>query len=693
MLAVFAVPAGPALAAASFNDHPNDRDTLRVKNSPTGTVSTSGWSSSASASPGDTISFAIYYHNTSSEDAQNVRLRMSPQSTGVRGTHSFTATVSADNAASVSGSVEVFTSPETSLSFIPGSVEWYPNQTQSNPTALPSGQSGSELFGSGLNIGTIIGATSNNDFSAQGSVVFNFRVEDNQQNNPPADNTNPPFISFFASPSGVQDPGDTTVLRWTTDNAVSCSAFSSPSHQNWNGSVGVSGSRVVSVDERTTFTLTCRNNHGVSTTRSTTVEVDDFDGFGDPSATTNPATGISSTSAQLNAVVFPNGSHTRAHFQWGPTASLGFVTNDHTIGSSGSRSISRIITGLSPNTTYFYRVVARNNNGFTRGQVLSFRTNSAGAVTPPADTSVSVVTNVPVVLGATTARLNGLAFPNGNFVTGSFEWGRTQNLNNTTQTQSLGTASVEAFSQTLTGLSPNTTYFVRAVAEGGSSGTVRGDILSFRTNSLVSTPPPTTSEPTTQPRRSASISKEIENLDNPNGTDESIEAERGDAVRFFIVVQNTGNTTLEDVEIHDRIPTYVEFANSEALFRSGDEREVVWILGDMEPGEIENVELDVVVTEDAPNTVIENIARVEAENGITQNSNTVRIRVTDNIGVRGAAAAVFGEGFFPDTLLGWLVLVAIILGLLLLFRFLAIEMEARRNKRISETPEQPKSKS
>src|SRR3989338_3563468 len=58
-----------------------------------------------------------------------------------------------------------------------------------------------------------------------------------------------------------------------------------------------------------------------------------------------------------------------------------------------------------------------------------------------------------------------------------FEWGTTQSLGNSTTHQTMTTSG--NFSQTLTTLSPNTTYYYRAVANNASSGTVQGSIISF----------------------------------------------------------------------------------------------------------------------------------------------------------------------------------------------------------------------
>jgi hypothetical protein len=77
------------------------------------------------------------------------------------------------------------------------------------------------------------------------------------------------------------------------------------------------------------------------------------------------------TTARLDARINPRNSATTYHFEWGPTAAYG---NTVPVGpesnlASGVRSVfvSEQIAGLSPNTTYHYRVIATNAAGTTVG--------------------------------------------------------------------------------------------------------------------------------------------------------------------------------------------------------------------------------------------------------------------------------------------------------------------------------------
>lgn len=764
-----AVGANTAFAATSFNNDPQDFATLRVKNNTENPGNTVGWAATANADAGEVVSFAIYYHNTGSETAQNVRVRLTPQTTANASVHAFTAYLLADNASQISGSATVYLSTAQVTSFQSGSVLWFPNQTTSGPSPLPSGQSGSEIFNaSGLSIGNI--ATG---WSTQGSVVLSFTVGNTT---PPP--TNIPSATTNAATSVTQNsatlncyvnPNSTSnTTRWFEWGTNSTSLSNSTTHQNQGTSAGSFNDTVSGLSSNTNYYFRCvaQNSAGIvygsvlsfftsygggggqlpsvttysptntsgsfailngyvnpnstsDTTRwfewgtqsyslnySTTkigqgtsagnfndtisglsynttyyyravaqnsygtvyggvqsfVTTDGGGGNQSPFVSTNSATGVSGSYATLNCYVNPyNTSGTTRWFEWGTTQSLGNRTITLSHGSTATNA-QETVSGLAPNTTYYFRCAAQNSYGTGYGSILSFYTGSGTTGAPTA------VTNLATNIDSTTARLNGLGLNLGSLVTsdGWFEWGTTQNLGNTTTRIPLGLVSSNTFYATLAALSPNTTYYFRAVVQN-SNGTGYGDILNFRTNSTYVPPAPPGPTPVA-PAKDASIFKRVTNLTNANGTDTDVSLKRGETARYTIEVRNTGTATLKNASIKDRIPHYIEFANAEERARvDGTQREVVWFLGDFLPGDSRIVSLDVILTDDVPfSTTIENVARLEADN-FTRNSNTAIIRATD-INSNAAAAAFFGGGFLPNTFVGWLLLTILILILVILAR-------------------------
>ena len=154
VIAIFFVPA--TLFAATFNNDSRDFQTLRAGNyTKNPTTPSSAWTTSVNADGGDIVNMAVYYHNTGSDTARNVRVKLTPQTTSVSTSQVFLVTILADNSASVSGSATVLLSSSQSITFN-GNVSWLPDQRQSGSQTLPSGQTGYELFSSsGLNIGDI----------------------------------------------------------------------------------------------------------------------------------------------------------------------------------------------------------------------------------------------------------------------------------------------------------------------------------------------------------------------------------------------------------------------------------------------------------------------------------------------------------------------------------------------------------
>src|SRR4051812_21296087 len=80
-----------------------------------------------------------------------------------------------------------------------------------------------------------------------------------------------------------------------------------------------------------------------------------------PAATTGGATGVTDTAATLAGTVNANGEVTTYVFQYGKTTSYGGQTAAKAAGTgTTSQGVSDAVAGLSPSTTYHYRIVATN---------------------------------------------------------------------------------------------------------------------------------------------------------------------------------------------------------------------------------------------------------------------------------------------------------------------------------------------
>ena len=154
---------------------------------------------------------------------------------------------------------------------------------------------------------------------------------------------------------------------------------------NGNDSSGTVRITITGLDEDTDYFFKClaENTDGDDESNIEDFTTDrDGGGGNEPDVTTRSATDVSTNSAVLRGEADPNGEDTDVWFEWGTSSSnLNRDTATEDIGDGTSNeSFDARITGLSANTTYFFRAVGENNEGDDRGSILSFRTST---VTPP----------------------------------------------------------------------------------------------------------------------------------------------------------------------------------------------------------------------------------------------------------------------------------------------------------------------
>lgn len=93
----------------------------------------------------------------------------------------------------------------------------------------------------------------------------------------------------------------------------------------------------------------------------------------------NKPDGISGTIANLHAHVNPNGSGSSVTFNYGtdPTLSSSIESDVQAIGSGNDYvAVHQLLTGLQPETTYYYRATAHYGGGDVDGPILSFTTKA-----------------------------------------------------------------------------------------------------------------------------------------------------------------------------------------------------------------------------------------------------------------------------------------------------------------------------
>ncbi len=187
-----------------------------------------------------------------------------------------------------------------------------------------------------------------------------------------------------------------------------------------------------------------------------------------PSATTEAAGEVGSTSATLTASVDPNGSAvTECRFDFGPTAAYGeSVPCGGSVGAGTAPvQVSGHVVGLSGSSPYHFRVVVTNAAGTVYGDDMTFMTTS-GAATITIDPATEI--------GPHSAVLNGTVDPNGSAMTACyFEYGTQQPFSSTVAcaTPQGGGSGVIAESAAVTGLRGRTSFEDRLVVVNGYGAT------------------------------------------------------------------------------------------------------------------------------------------------------------------------------------------------------------------------------
>ena len=201
---------------------------------------------------------------------------------------------------------------------------------------------------------------------------------------------------------------------------------------------------------------------------------------------------ITPTGATLEAQIEPKYQETTYGFEYaeeesellegnGRTVSGGDVPAGSVAAGFGDHLASAVLTGLEPDSAYFYRVVARNATGPAPQMVAvaRFTTSSAPTVSTGGSSGVT----------ATTAIVSGTVNPDGPPTTYYFQYGGTTAYGEQSPPIPAGKGdSVNGETGDLSGLQPGVTYHYRIVASNESSGTpqtVYGQDETFTTPSTT----------------------------------------------------------------------------------------------------------------------------------------------------------------------------------------------------------------
>jgi len=191
-----------------------------------------------------------------------------------------------------------------------------------------------------------------------------------------------------------------------------------------------------------------------------------------PTLTTSPVSDIAVRTATTGGNISSDGGAdiSARGVCWG-TSSNPEITGSHTSDNKGPGAFTSNLSGLIPNTLYYVRAFASNEAGTAYGNEVTFSTN-------PVLAPVLTTAEITGIEHNTAISGGNISSDGGDDVTSrGICWATSVNptVNDNKTTNGTGTG---IFSATLTGLTPGTTYHVRAWATN-SAGTSYGNDRSF----------------------------------------------------------------------------------------------------------------------------------------------------------------------------------------------------------------------
>ena len=195
-----------------------------------------------------------------------------------------------------------------------------------------------------------------------------------------------------------------------------------------------------------------------------------------PQLTTTTVSNISLITANSGGNVTSDGGDavTAKGIVWNTATSPATSLMTKTTDGTGIGNFTSSLTNLLPSNTYFVRAYATNSIGTGYGNELSFTT---GAIVLPtiSTTVISGITKTTAVSGGNISADGG-----GNITSRGVVWNTTTGATIALSTKTTDGTGTGTFSSILTGLTPNTTYYIRAYATN-SAGTNYGNEISFKT--------------------------------------------------------------------------------------------------------------------------------------------------------------------------------------------------------------------
>ncbi|MBX3395682.1 MAG: hypothetical protein KF841_09975 [Phycisphaerae bacterium] len=257
-----------------------------------------------------------------------------------------------------------------------------------------------------------------------------------------------------------------------------------------------------------------------------------------PTVATTAASNVTSSSASAGGeVTADGGAAVSARGVCWSTSHLPTIADGHTSNGAGIGSFASELTGLNQGTTYYIRAYATNSAGTAYGDERSLTTASSPAVPTVTTATVSAVSTTSALCGGTVTSNGG-----GSVTARGVCWG-TSSGPTVSGDRTIDGSGTGGFVSTLTGLSADTTYYVRAYATN-SAGTAYGMQRSFTTQAIGTA---------TGPDIHVEITARVDG------------AMVGDEIEFEIDVRNDGAGVANDCTLNFAVPGNTSFVSLNLL--------------------------------------------------------------------------------------------------------------------------------
>ncbi len=441
------------------------------------------------------------------------------------------------------------------------------------------------------------------------------------------------ITSFYASPSQVAY-GGTSYLSWTTNGCtyVNLSGGSiSSSNTNPNSSASTNP-----IYGSTTFTLTAYGSNGQSTTQSVYVGTN---GSG--------SCAVGGLYASPTQVAYGQS----ATLYWSAPYGTSVTVTGGNIGSS-YQSGNSISTGPIYSTTTYTVTPYNCAGGYAQSQNITVYV-SQQSLTNPTTTIATGVTQ-------TSSRLNGiLPASSAGTVNAYFEYGTSEALGLQTTSRQISTTTGINYFDTIP-TQADTTYYYRA-AYSYNGLVYRGGIIAFTTPSRTTYVPPVVNTVVYGTGGGSPLVSLII-------TDQFQSVNSGDTLNYLVTYKNISSQTLSNVMLHVVLPEGTTFRQTtQGMFTTNDT--IVIPVGTLLKGQEGMVNIQAAVDQSisatqtlvATATLAFSTANNAQDNTIAYDMDTVNNR-------NNFAGFAFGSGFFPSTMLGWVLLIGIIIIIILIAR-------------------------